>query len=341
MGAFLNRDFLKRYLAAIVFCCMPLVTLAQQATSNEIADPLAALLKSVVAISSTAVENAPSNAVLGRDRVGSGVVIDSEGHILTIGYLVIESESLDITLPSGETFPGRVVGYDHATGFALVKSILPARLQPVKLGNSAGLSDQELLIVLPYPAIGAGSATQLVSKRSFAGSWEYLLDSALYTFPPNPSWAGAGLLNEKGELVGLGSLFVRNTLSDEVYSPGNVFVPIDILKPILADLIKSGKRASRVHPWMGLTSDDSSGWVGILRVSRGGPAERAGIRPGDFITAVNGKEVRTLGEFYRTAWALGGPGTGIPVEVERNNRRFATMIESVDRTDFFVRPRGY
>lgn len=302
---------------------------------------LAKLLSSVVGVASRAGEDARSNATLGRNRVGSGVVIDEAGHILTIGYLVIESESIDIALSNGASYPARLVGYDHATGLAVLKSILPIKLSPVTIGDSTGLKDQELLIILPHLGLGPGSPAQLVSRRNFAGSWEYMLEKPIYTFPANPTWAGAPLLTERGELVGVGSLFVRDAISEGVYSPGNLFVPIEVLKPILADLISRGRRSSRVNPWMGITPDDSSGWVGILRVSKDGPADRAGLRPGDFITAIDGKEIFTLKDLYQRAWGLGGAGTRIPMEVERMGRRFPLVVESIDRTDFFIQPRGY
>ena len=303
-------------------------------------DPLLALRDSVVAVQSRAVEDARSNATLGRNRFGSGVVIDTDGHILTIGYLVIESEQVDVTLPTAATYPAKVVGFDHATGFALLKPILPIKLKPISIGSSSALADQELMIVLPFEGLGPGAATQLVSRRPFAGSWEYLLESPIYTFPPSAAWAGAALLNEKGELVGIGSLFVRDAVAPGVYSPGNLFVPIDLLKPIQADLIAQGRRTTRVNPWLGVTTDDSSGYVAVLRVSQDGPAYRAGMRTGDFIIAVAGSEVRTLLELYRKAWSLGGAGTQIPVEVEREGRRFPMLIESIDRTEFFKKPAG-
>ena len=303
-------------------------------------DVLSALRESVVAVRSRAVEDARSNTTLGRERLGSGVVIDEQGHILTIGYLVIEAEEVDIRVSSGATYPARVVGYDHATGFAVLRPLLPIALKPLVIGSSEKLAQQELMVVLPFEGLGPGSATQLVSRRPFAGSWEYLLDSAIYTFPPNAAWAGAALLNQRGELVGLGSLYIRDAIAEGMFSPGNIFVPIDLLEPIQRDLVTKGVRSSGLNPWMGITPDDSNGYVAILRVSKDGPADQAGLRAGDFITAVAGKEVRTLRDLYRTAWGLGSAGTRIPIEVERDGRKFPLVIKSIDRTTFFKKPDG-
>lgn len=333
---------MRRCLAQMLLVLLGLQGLAMGPAMGQTAstDVLSALRESVVAVRSRAVEDARSNPTLGRERLGSGVVIDGQGHILTIGYLVIESEEVDVTVSSGATYPARVIGYDHATGFAVLRPLLPIKLKPVAIGSSGKLVDQELMIVLPFEGLGPGSATQLVSRRPFAGSWEYLLESALYTFPPNAAWAGAALLNERGELVGLGSLYVRDAMAQGMFSPGNLFVPIDLLKPIQRDLLTKGVRSSGIHPWMGITPDDSSGYVAILRVSKDGPADQAGLRAGDFITAVAGKEVRTLPDLYRSAWALGGAGTRIPIEVERDGRRFPMVIHSIDRTTFFKKPDG-
>lgn len=306
----------------------------------EKSDPLLHLNQSIVGVVSQAVEGARSTTTLGKTRVGSGAVIDREGHILTIGYLVIESERLDIRLHDGKTYPARVIAYDHATGLALIKSILPLSLKPLTLGDSRRLKVDDLLIALPFSGFGPGLPTQLVSRRLFTGPWEYLLEAPLYTFPPHPAWAGAPLLNEDGALVGVGSLFLQDARGDQSV-PGNMFVPIEILMPVLEQLRQGGRPVGQLRPWLGVSTDDGSGYVAVTRISQGGPAEAAGIRPGDFILAVNGRAVRSVADFYRAVWALGSAGVEVPLVLERSGKSLLVSIRSIDRVESFARPMGF
>jgi len=92
---------------------------------------------------------------------------------------------------------------------------------------------------------------------------------------------------------------------------------------------------------MGLTPDDSSGKINITRVSKDGPAEAAGIKAGDVLLSVNNKEVKTMQDFYKTAWSLGGPGTKIPINIQREDKNINLIIDSIDRMDFFIKPKGF
>ncbi len=309
-------------------------------TAAEKSDPLLHLNQSVVGVVSQAVEGARSTATLGKTRVGSGAVIDRDGHILTIGYLVIESERLDIRLHDGKTYPARVVAYDHATGLALIKSILPLSLRPLTLGDSRRLKLDDLLITLPFSGFGPGMPTQLVSRRLFTGPWEYLLEAPLYTFPPHPAWAGASLLDENGALVGVGSLFLQDARGDQSV-PGNMFVPIEILMPVLEQLKQGGRPVAQLRPWLGISTDDGSGYVAVTRTSQSGPAEAAGVLAGDFILAVNGRAVRSVAEFYRAVWALGSAGVEVPLVLERSGKSLLVSIRSIDRVESFARPMGF
>ena len=234
-----------------------------------------------------------------------------------------------------------MVGYDHTSGFGLLRTINSTKLNPLKLGDSDEIKVDELLFVMPYPDQGQASAANAVSRRSFAGWWEYYLDKPIYTFPMNYSWAGTPLINQQGEILGIGSLFVSESLSPGVSSPGNLFVPINDLKPILKDLIDNGRRTKNIKPYMGLSSEDSTGKVSVTRVNENGPAAKAGIMPNDVILSVNGKDVRNMTEFYKTVWGLGGPGTVLKLDIDRNEQRLSFELTTMDRNDFFVKPKYY
>jgi serine protease Do len=298
------------------------------------------IYQSVVKIDSIVPSDARTANSLGTIRGGNGIVIDDK-HILTIGYIVVEAETITITLPNGGVVPAELAGYDHTTGFGILKTILPSKLTPLQIGNSDKLNKEDLLYVLPYLTEGAPSAVKMVSRRSFTGWWEYFLDKPIYTHPMNTSFAGSALVNEFGELLGIGSLYVLDAAAEGVPMPGNLFVPINDLKPILNDLIVNGKRTADVKPYMGLTSNDDTGKVMVTRVNDDGPAAKAGFRENDIILKVNKINIQDTEKFYKTVWSQGGPGTLLDFEIERNNQIISLKLTTMDRNDFFVKPKYY
>jgi serine protease Do len=298
------------------------------------------IYQSVVKIDSIVPTDARTANSLGTIRGGNGIVIDDK-HILTIGYIVVEAETITITLPNGGVVPAELAGYDHATGFGILKTILPSKLTPLQIGNSDKLNKEDLLYVLPYLTEGAPSAVKMVSRRSFTGWWEYFLDKPIYTHPMNTSFAGSALINEFGDLLGIGSLYVSDAAAEGVPMPGNLFVPINDLKPILNDLIVNGKRTADVKPYMGLTSNDDGGKVMVTRVNDDGPAAKAGFKENDIILKVNKINIQDTEKFYKTVWSQGGPGTLLDFEIERNNQIISLKLTTMDRNDFFVKPKYY
>lgn len=298
------------------------------------------IYQSIVKIDSIVPADARTAKALGTVRGGNGVVIDDK-HILTIGYIVVEAETITITLPNGGVVPAELIGYDHTTGFGILKTILPSKLSSLKIGDSDNLNKEETLYVLPYLTEGAPSAVKMVSRRSFTGWWEYFLDKPIYTHPMNSSFAGSALINEFGEILGIGSLYVSDAAAKGIPSPGNLFVPINDLKPILDDLIVNGKRTSDVKPYMGLTSNDDNGKVMITRVNDDGPAAKAGFMENDIILKVNKINIPDTENFYKTVWSQGGPGTLLDFEIERNSQIISLKLTTMDRNDFFVKPKYY
>jgi len=298
------------------------------------------IYQSVVKIDSIVPSDARTANSLGTIRGGNGIVIDDK-HILTIGYIVVEAETITITLPNGGVVPAELAGYDHTTGFGILKTILPSKLTPLQIGDSDKLNKEDLLYVLPYLTEGTPSAVKMVSRRSFTGWWEYFLDKPIYTHPMNTSFAGSALINEFGELLGIGSLYVSDAAAEGVPMPGNLFVPINDLKPILDDLIVNGKRTEDVKPYMGLTSNDDTGKVMVTRVNDDGPAAKAGFKENDIILKVNKINIQDTEKFYKTVWSEGGPGTLLDFEIERNNQIISLKLTTMDRNDFFVKPKYY
>jgi len=285
----------------------------------------------VVGLRSEIPAEARTAETLGRARTGSGVVIDAAGLVVTIGYLILEASSVDLYDGSGKRIPADVVGYDHDTGFGLVRATLPLNVAPLPLGQSSEIAIGDPLLVLSRDGRLGGREARLASRREFAGYWEYLLPGALFTTPPHPDFAGAALIDPQGRLVGIGSLGVGDATAPDVASPGNMFVPIDALRPILGDLLTLGRRDAPGHPWVGVSAQEHAGHVIVRSVAGGGPAERVGVRPGDVVLAVGGAQVTSLPELYRAIWGLGDPGVKVPLRVMRESRILELDVPSIDR----------
>ncbi len=313
---------------------------AQAPVSRETSDVDAAapidaerLFNAIVKVSVRAVADARSYSTLGRDREGTGILIGSDGLVLTIGYLIVEADDVKVTDSRGRTLPAQVVGYDHNSGFGLVRTLLPVEAKPVTLGNSGRVAEQEPVLIASATEERAAFA-HVVSKRGFTGSWEYQLESALYTSPPTLNWSGAALIDRDGRLIGIGSLIVRAASEGDPSVPGNLFVPIDLLRPILADLVRQGHRNGPARPWLGVSADEAQGRVVVARVSPDGPADQAGLRSGDIILAVGDHAVTSQSEFYQRLWH-GSAGDEVTLKVLQGTDVHQVKVKSIDRLDYF------
>lgn len=294
------------------------------------------ILPSIVAVRASIPEDAFTASGLGTLREGSGVVIGESGLVLTIGYLITEAEEVWLTDHSGRVVPAHAVAYDQVTGFGLVQALGALDLPALELGNSsaARVGDPAVL------ADGTGRAirTSIVAKQEFAGYWEYLLDEAIFTAPAHPSWGGAGLIGADGKLLGIGSLrlqMMRNGEAAEI----NMIVPIDLLRPILDDLLTRGEVNRPPRPWLGVFSAEDDGEVVVMSVAEAGPAAQAGLRQGDIISDVRDSEVEGLGDFYRKLWSSGPAGAELPMRLVRNGRETWVRIKSADRNSFLKKPQ--
>ena len=324
---------------------------APEARASSTQTIMAAMTKAnaaVVGVKVTAVEGARSAQTLGLNRSGSGVVIGNDGLILTIGYLMLEAQQIEIITQEGKTLPAIAVAYDLATGFGLIRPLLPLRgVAPVVLGSQQDLKPGEPLLAATGASDrdeGGVSVTQLVSQRSFSGTWEYHLDSALFTSPPVSSGrgnhSGAPLFNRKGELMGIGSLFVMDATGENKRTPGNMFVPIDLLKPILAEMRQQGSSKQSNRAWLGVTSSDQDGRVQVMRVSEGSPADDAGLKPGSVVQAVDGVEVTTLEAFYKKLWARDNPEQPVKLTIREGDDVKTIAITPQNRMQSLKKPAG-
>jgi len=294
-------------------------------------DSVDELLTAVVGIHATVPAQARTAGTLGRERAGSGVLIDSNGLIVTIGYLILEAEQVEIVLPGGELVPVKVLAYDYETGFGLLRAPADMNMRPMELGSSTGLAPGEKMLIASYGGSQTVRPAMFTGEREFAGYWEYLLEDALFTVPPYPRFGGAALITPSGKLIGIGSLAVGDAIDGEQMVPGNMFLPIDRLKSVLGDLLTDGRSSGPRKPWLGIYTEEVEGGLLVQRVADDGPAMAAGIEPGDIIAAAGGKPVASMADFYRKVWAQGEPGDMISITVIKGTDVSELAIRSADR----------
>jgi len=294
-------------------------------------------LSAVVALEADVPSDAFTATTLGTERLGNGVVIGSKGLVLTIGYLITEATDVTLTLTGGERVAAHPLAADPVTGFALVQALNPLDLPVMPLGDSGRLEAGSRIIAAGAGGRAHAAAGRVLTRMSFAGYWEYLLDDAIMTEPAHPHWSGAALIGEAGELLGIGSLTLHRQTEAGV-APFNMFVPIEHLPPILNDLAQ-GKAPFPPRPWLGVMGREDGRHVMVVSVSPGGPAARAELRPGDIILAVAGAKITDLATFYTELWNQGPAGAVIPLTIQREGDVFDVQIRSADRTALLRKPR--
>ena len=335
-----RNDRLRLAVASLIVIAAGLFALpapvkAAEAPRAAPREPLTVDAFSVVKVNVKAVADARSRRTLGGDREGTGIVIDSSGLILTIGFLVQEAESINISAADGRAVPASVIAYDFTTGFGLLRAVKAPSVKPISFGDSATVPEREPVLIVGFDGVAPAF---VVSRRPFAGNWEYLLDEAIYTAPATVNWQGAALVNKEGKLLGVGYLVVGDALGGRAQVPGNMFVPIDLLKPILGDLIAQGKTSSKPRPWLGVNTQDLQGKLLVTRVSPDSPAEQAGLATGDIIVGIRGEQVNGHTDFYRKLWASGDAGADVVLDVLKGTEIKKLEVHTMDR-EKYLRPR--
>ena len=310
---------------------------ANQPRTGDYAFDLDRVLASVVGLHSIVPNDAFSADNLGTERAGNGVVID-DGLVLTIGYLITEAEAVWLHLGDGRVVQGHALGVDAETGFGLVQALGRLDLDPVPLGSSATAAIGDRVVLGGAGGRTRSVASHIAAKQEFAGYWEYLLNEALFTYPAHPNWGGAGLISNRGELIGIGSLQLereREGKSEHV----NMVVPIDLLKPALDDLRKFGRVNKPARPWLGMYTAEIENKIVVVGISAKGPASRAELKAGDVILAVKGEKITSQTQFYRKLWSLGSAGVDVPLTVYHEGVTFDVVLASIDRTKLLKAPR--
>ena len=316
----------------------PDIPLEFQPKPSDYAFDLGRALQSVVFLRSTVPADAFTASTLGTERAGSAVMI-RDGLLLTIGYLITEAEQIWLTGYDGRTAAGHALAYDQETGFGLVQVLGKLNLPKLELGASEKARAGMQAVMAAGGGPGNAVATRIAARQEFAGYWEYLIEDAIFTTPAHPFWGGAALIGEDGRLLGVGSLVLQQGDGQGGARDLNMVVPVEMLQPIMADLLSYGRPKRQPRPWLGLyaTTDDDTVVVGGL--ADGGPAEQAGLRTGDRVLAVQDRSVSELGDLWRAVWATGHAGAQVRLRVGRGRRETTVTVTSSDRAAFLKAPR--
>ncbi len=308
-----------------------------QPKAEETQFDLARALDAVVLVRVEVPEDGTTAGTLGTERGGYGVVINEKGLVLTIGYLITEASQIWLTTNRGAVVAGYPMAYDQTTGFGLIQPLGKLDAPYLQRGRTADVKVGDSAFVIGHGGRAHSLKTRLIGKREFAGSWEYVLDEAIFTAPAHPQWGGAALLDTLGDLIGIGSLLVQQESNGETVH-ANMFVPIDLLNPILDAMLKTGRSPFPPHPWLGMSTQDPDGKLVVGRISPRGPAERAGVRVGDMVLGVGEQRIHGLAEFFRTVWKLGPAGVEVPLMLARSGDVLRITVKSGDRNDFLKKP---
>lgn len=313
------------------------VPTSHQPQAQDFSFDLDAALLAIVGIHSVIPNDAFTADTLGTERAGNGVLID-RGLVLTIGYLITEAQTSWLHLGDGRVVEGYPLGFDQETGFGLVQALSQIDIAPLPLGHSSRVEVEDRAIIGGLGGRSGSIAAEIVAKREFAGYWEYLLDEALFTAPSHPNWGGTGLISERGELLGIGSLQLETDRKGAAKHL-NMIVPIDLLRPAVDDLRKFGRVNKPARPWLGMFSSEIDDEVVAIGFAADGPAANAGLQSGDAIMRVDGERIDSQIDFYRKIWALGSAGVEVPLTIRRERRESDVVIKSADRATFLKQPR--
>ena len=296
-------------------------------------------LRGIVGLRATVPADAHSAERLGTERAGNGCVISPDGLVATVGYLVTEAEQVWLVTGDGQVSDAHVVGRDHETGFALVQALQPLGVPPFRIGRSSAVKAGDRVVVGGVGGLDAAVDARVVARQEFAGYWEYLLDEAIYTTPPHPHWAGTGLIDGNGGLVGIGSLFMQQVTQNRTALDVNMMIPIDLLPPIIDDLVRYGQTQAPPRPWIGMQAAEFGENLVVIGLTDNGPAAKAGVSVGDVVLGVGGERVQSLGGLFRKMWAVGEAGVTIELAIFRNGEERTINIRSVDRLSNYKAPK--
>ena len=335
----ISRELVAACAAAMMICAAfaPADAKEKAAADNKTAQAgesrltLDQMIEPVVRVRGFIAPEARTIEALGHERDGSGIVIDDNGLVLTIGYLMVEAYAAEIITNDGRKIPAEIIGYDPETGFALLRATKPLNLRAMPLGRASDLKPGERVMAASYGGRDGAVPAFIAEQREFAGPWEYLIDGAIFTTPAHSHWSGAALINRDGKLVGVGSLILHSVGGKFRGIAGNMYVPIDLLMPVLGDLLADGQVKREARPWLGMNAEEVDGQLIVRRIIPASPAAKSGLQRGDVISTIGGEKPSSLADLYRKIWARGRAGVGVPLDIERGDKVLHFDVKSMNQ----------
>jgi S1-C subfamily serine protease len=294
-------------------------------------------LDSIVAVTTYVPDNSYSADFLGTERSGHGIVIGDEDLIVTIGYIITEAETIWISKNDADAVPGYIIGNDYESGLGLIKPMSRLNLPKIECGTLSDLTVGDPVLIAGHGGLGYMMESYVSQIEEFTGRWEYILDKAIYTSPVHPNWAGAALIGDDGKLYGVGCLLIQEAEESEKILGQNMFVPIDTIIPNLDEIREYGARKKLPRPWLGLLLQEEKAQLVVTGIFTGCPADKAGLKLGDKIAAINNNSVTTLSLFFREIWGMGDSGVDIPLTIQRDSLELVVVVKSSDRETSFRR----
>lgn len=273
----------------------------------------------------------PSVSVLGAERAGSGTLIDAEGHILTVGYVVMGAEAITVTLQTGEEAQARIVHIDYESGFALLKSDVRHR-PTIPLGEVRALQPGQMGLLIASTDLTERRVTEgiITSLGPFDAYWEYMVDHAILTTGENPGLGGGAFITLTGEMVGIVSLNLGG-LKD-----ASMVIPMDYFQRVRDDLMRYGYVTERTpRAWIGLYPMPSPRGMIVFGITPTGPADVAGVQAGDVILSLDDQEVADRVMLYQRLWQHQA-GEEIVLSIMREGRKHILPVMSQDRATFYA-----
>jgi S1-C subfamily serine protease len=287
------------------------------------------ILPSTVHLQAQIPDAHPSARILGTERMGSGMVVDPDGLVLTVNYVVLGAEQVKVTFLDQRSYIAEVVRHDFASGLALVR-IPEQRLPALPLRRSVDLTPGEEAFIVA--SIGDGAARVASGAISYIGpfdaNWEYVLDRAIMTTAMNPGLGGGPLLDTHGRVTGVVSLNLNEIGRFSLAIPSDYYLDA-------RDAFLGGRpRASTTRAWLGIFCYAVKEHVVIAGLLPGGPGEQAGLKAGDVILAIEGQDVGDRRSLYRLLWAH-RPGDPVTLKIFRGREMRTVTVASGDVEKFF------
>ena len=296
------------------------------------------VLRGIVTLRADIPSDAFTADALGTERAGSGIAIQG-GLVLTMAYLIMESDSIWLTTAEGRAVPGHALAVDFETGVGLVQPLGKLDVPESPFGDSTAVQVGQQALLAAAGGRHRAVETRVVGRQEFAGYWEYLIEEALFTAPAHPFWGGAALLDDAGKLLGVGSLILQQGDKRGRRMDMNMVVPTALLTPVLDELASTGRINRPARPWLGLFAMEHEEAVMVGGVAEGGPADRAGLRPGDRLVAVDGEDIPDLATLWRRVWSAGTAGARVRLSVSRDDALHHLTLHSVDRVSVLRVPK--